>query len=88
MEDNIIKIIIDRHLSITRDGIEIYHENLYTTGSLEIIILKCKYQLRALRRTVPNSEWSAAIETLWRCNSKLRRQTLNIDTDEITEMGN
>lgn len=86
MKNKVIEIIIERHVNIKQDGKQIYAEPLKDTDELEPHISDCQNRLRQLRDALPSSKWSATIETLLKCNGKLRRQNLDIEYGDASDV--
>ena len=74
-----------RYICISIDGMEIYTENIPTTGSMRDHLPAAKLRLREIQKIMPLGQWSIKIEQQWPEGNARHYQSIDVVTGKLEE---
>jgi hypothetical protein len=74
-----------RYLCVSIDGMEVYTENIPSSGSLRDHFPAAKLRLREIQKVMPLGKWSIRIEEQWPVKSSRYYQWIDVVTGKLEE---
>ena len=74
-----------RYICVSIGGMEVYTENIPTTGSMRDHLPATKLRLREIEKIMPLGQWSARIEQQWKEKDATHFQMLDVLTGKLQE---
>lgn len=74
-----------RYICISIDGMEVYIEDIPTTGTIKDHVPAARLRLREIRKIMPLGKWSIRIEQQWPNLSGRHYQYLDIEKGKLEE---